>query len=59
METSNAPACNCKRTACPRHGDCAACIAHHDRLKRRPYCFYHRQDAAKSPKRRGGRKDSI
>lgn len=29
MESNKTKACPCKRTACERHGDCAACKEHH------------------------------
>lgn len=34
------PRCPCKRTNCPRHGDCAACQAHHAKrgAKHPPFC---------------------
>lgn len=28
--------CSCKRTTCPRHGDCAACREHHALHKKKP-----------------------
>lgn len=28
--------CPCKRVKCERHGDCAACRAHHAEIKRSP-----------------------
>jgi hypothetical protein len=30
--------CPCRRTRCPRHGDCAACRAHHAGKKHAPAC---------------------
>lgn len=31
--------CNCKKSSCPRHGDCKACIEHHTiNTKYLPYC---------------------
>lgn len=37
---SDNPQCPCKRTNCPRHGDCAACQAHHAKRgsKHPPFC---------------------
>ena len=30
--------CPCKKRNCPRHGDCAACRAHHQGSRRRRPC---------------------
>ena len=36
MENNQPEACPCKRTKCPRHGDCAACREHHHASERKP-----------------------
>lgn len=38
MQTSAAANCPCKRMNCKRHGDCAACIAHHKDSRYPPQC---------------------
>ena len=39
MEKTDLPAaCPCKRRKCPRHGDCAACRAHHAGRRCPPAC---------------------
>lgn len=32
--------CTCPNVACPRHGDCKACVLYHrDEMKNLPFCF--------------------
>ena len=32
--------CTCPNVACPRHGDCNACVLYHrDEMKNLPFCF--------------------
>lgn len=32
--------CTCTNVACPRHGDCNACVLYHrDEMKNLPFCF--------------------
>ncbi len=39
MENPEFPSvCPCKRRKCPRHGDCAACTAHHRNNRYPVYC---------------------
>lgn len=40
--------CNCKKTNCVRHSNCAECIEHHKESKRFPipYCKWPKRNAA-------------
>lgn len=44
----NQASCPCKRTNCPRHGDCDACRAHHQASKRRRPCEKEPEKAAQA-----------
>ena len=46
--------CPCRRVNCPRHGDCAACRAHHRDSQRKRPCERAREKAARAqrPRRR-------
>ena len=48
----NQASCPCKRTNCPRHGDCDACRAHHQASRRRRPCEKEPEKAARAARPR-------
>lgn len=38
MDDKTPAICPCKRLKCPRHGDCAACLRHHEGNKHPAAC---------------------
>lgn len=42
--------CPCKRTDCPRHGDCEACREHHHASDRKPLTRCEKQEKKKRGK---------
>lgn len=39
MQTKQKKQCPCKRIQCPRHGDCDACLIHHQGKRYQPSCI--------------------
>lgn len=49
--------CSCKKKDCERHGNCAACIAHHKAHKRyAPYCM---RESRQARRRKTGRTEET
>lgn len=44
--------CNCPKTDCPRHGDCAACELQHSKKRYPPYCKRQRKQPTRARRSR-------
>ena len=48
MSCANEKKCACPRTACPRHGNCNACVKNHREGDSLPFCMFPDNEGDKS-----------